>query len=115
MKHDFPLRPRAWDPFSSHEFGARDPLLLCFRKKINWLNPLVKFGSTGNECRFTDGPFAGYKIGDSWRDMPPEWAGTHFGEAGSSRAAFPLLVKFLFPADKLSVQVHPHDEYAQKH
>jgi mannose-6-phosphate isomerase len=26
---------------------------------------------------------------------------------------FPLLVKFVFPADKLSIQVHPGDEYAK--
>ena len=27
---------------------------------------------------------------------------------------FPLLLKFLFPAEKLSVQVHPDDEAAQE-
>ena len=32
---------------------------------------------------------------------------------GSAEAAFPLLVKILFPADKLSVQVHPDDAQAQ--
>ncbi len=30
-------------------------------------------------------------------------------------AAFPLLVKFLFPEQKLSVQVHPDDDYARAH
>ena len=33
--------------------------------------------------------------------------------AGSDRAEFPLLVKLLFPNDKLSVQVHPDDAHAQ--
>ena len=28
---------------------------------------------------------------------------------------FPLLVKFIFPADKLSIQVHPDDAYAAAH
>lgn len=28
---------------------------------------------------------------------------------------FPLLAKFIFTADKLSVQVHPDDDYAQRH
>ncbi len=28
---------------------------------------------------------------------------------------FPVLVKFLFPADRLSVQVHPGDDYAGRH
>ena len=39
------------------------------------------------------------KIGEVWFD-----AGT----------AFPLLVKFLFTSDKLSVQVHPNDTYARE-
>ena len=43
---------------------------------------------------------------------PPDAEGQR-GET-SSGCAFPLLVKFLFTADKLSVQVHPSDEYAWK-
>jgi len=39
------------------------------------------------------------KIGEVWFD------------AGSS---FPLLVKFIFTSEKLSVQVHPEDEYARQ-
>src|ERR1700742_307471 len=42
----------------------------------------------------------------------------HYGRELEGRAAcydnrFPLLVKFLFPGDKLSVQVHPDDEQAR--
>ena len=40
--------------------------------------------------------------------MPPEWRGTRFTES----ADFPILVKFIFPNDKLSIQVHPDDAYA---
>src|SRR5208282_6144441 len=65
---------------------------------------------TGSECRFANGPFAGKKLGEAWSEMPPEWAGTSMGRGG----AFPLLVKFIFPQDKLSVQVHPDDEYAAR-
>ena len=43
--------------------------------------------------------------------MPVEWTGTRIDRA----AGFPLLVKFIFPAEKLSVQVHPDDEYAARH
>jgi len=43
--------------------------------------------------------------------MPPEWRGTRFTELGD----FPMLVKFIFPKDKLSIQVHPDDAYAAKH
>jgi mannose-6-phosphate isomerase len=66
---------------------------------------------TGNECRFANGPFAGRKLGDVWPQMPSEWAGAEIDRSGD----FPLLVKFIFPQDKLSVQVHPDDAYARLH
>jgi len=43
--------------------------------------------------------------------MPVEWTGTK-ADRGS---VFPLLVKFIFSEDKLSVQVHPDDDYAARH
>ncbi len=43
--------------------------------------------------------------------MPPEWRGTRFTEPGD----FPILIKFIFPNDKLSIQVHPDDAYAAAH
>jgi mannose-6-phosphate isomerase len=36
------------------------------------------------------------------------------GEAAPQSDHFPLLMKFIFPKDKLSVQVHPDDERAQR-
>ena len=41
--------------------------------------------------------------------MPAEWR----GESAAKQEELPLLVKFLFPNDKLSVQVHPEDSYAR--
>jgi mannose-6-phosphate isomerase len=66
---------------------------------------------TGGECRFASGPFAGRKLGEVWPEMATEWAGTR---ADRSRP-FPILVKFIFADEKLSVQVHPDDEYAARH
>ena len=43
--------------------------------------------------------------------MPPGWRGDNFASGGD----FPLLVKFLFPTDKLSIQIHPDDAYAAAH
>ncbi len=65
---------------------------------------------TGTDCRFAGGPFAGRTLGEAWREMPAEWAGSTVRKDGP----FPLLVKFLFPEEKLSVQVHPNDDYAQQ-
>ena len=44
--------------------------------------------------------------------MSAEWTGT---QINSCDAAFPLLVKFIFAQEKLSVQVHPDDAYASIH
>lgn len=66
---------------------------------------------TGNECRFASGPFAGQKLGDVWPKLLPQWSGT---QADLTRD-FPLLVKFIFAEQKLSVQVHPGDDYAARH
>ena len=41
------------------------------------------------------------------------WNGQARDVAGPPR--IPLLVKFIFPDDKLSVQVHPNDDYAREH
>ena len=48
-------------------------------------------------------------MGDAWQELPSDWRGARLAGA----AGFPLLVKFIFPADKLSIQVHPDDEYAK--
>jgi mannose-6-phosphate isomerase len=73
--------------------------------------PIGEAWLTGGDCRFADGPFAGRKLGEAWPAMPPGWAGTHANLAES----FPLLIKFIFSEDKLSVQVHPDDAYAGRH
>ena len=44
--------------------------------------------------------------------MLPEWSGTRIDLAAG---IFPILVKFIFAQEKLSVQVHPDDAYASQH
>jgi mannose-6-phosphate isomerase len=78
---------------------------------FNLAEPIGEAWMTGSECRIVNGPFAGQKLRDAWPDMPPEWTGTTVACDG----LFPLLVKFIFSEDKLSVQVHPDDEYAARH
>jgi mannose-6-phosphate isomerase len=71
--------------------------------------PIGEVWLTGDAARFADGPFAGQTLADAWRAMPPAWSGTQL----DTHAAFPILAKFLFPGEKLSVQVHPDDDYAR--
>lgn len=82
-----------------------------FPEKSQLTEPIGEAWMTGSECRFANGPYQGQTLGQAWREMPPEWAGTLADRGGP----FPLLVKFIFAEEKLSVQVHPDDEYAAKH
>jgi mannose-6-phosphate isomerase len=49
-------------------------------------------------------------LGEVWPSLPEEWTGT----ALRGLPRIPLLVKFIFPEEKLSVQVHPDDAYAEQ-
>jgi len=73
--------------------------------------PIGEAWLTGHDCVFATGHWAGHKVSEAWQEMTPEWAGTRL----AGQPHFPLLVKFIFPEEKLSVQVHPDDEYARKH
>jgi mannose-6-phosphate isomerase len=64
---------------------------------------------TGDNCVVTNGPFAKRTLSDLSKELGPELVGT----AARDPQRFPLLLKFLFPEEKLSVQVHPDDVTAQ--
>lgn len=107
-----PLCPARLEPiFSPRPWGALT-LAPLFPEKSNLAEPLGEAWLTGDECRFASGAFAGKKLGEIWPEMPAEWTGT---KINSRTAAFPLLVKFIFAQEKLSVQVHPDDAYASIH
>jgi len=90
-------------------WGARS-LAPIYPEKTNLPEPIGEAWLTGPECKIETGPLAG-PINQAWQKMPPEWRGTDFASQPAS-PQFPLLVKFLFPADQLSIQVHPDDAYA---
>jgi mannose-6-phosphate isomerase len=96
--------------FSPRIWGARS-LAPLFPEKLNLAEPLGEAWLTGVDCRIASGPFEGKKLGEAWREMPAEWRGSRFAPGGD----FPLLVKFIFPKEKLSIQVHPDDAYAAQH
>jgi mannose-6-phosphate isomerase len=106
-----PLSPARLEPtFVPRIWGVKS-LAPLFPEKQNLQEPIGEVWLTGNDPRFATGPFASRSLADAWRAMPPEWAGTQL----NTREPFPILAKFLFPGEKLSVQVHPDDEYARKH
>ena len=73
--------------------------------------PIGEVWLTGEQSSFACGEFAGRSLAEVWPSLPPACTGTRIQHS----ARIPLLVKFLFPEDKLSVQVHPSDDYARAH
>jgi mannose-6-phosphate isomerase len=96
--------------FSPRIWGARS-LAPLFPEKSDLQEPLGEAWLTGVDCRLASGPFAGKTLGVAWAEMSAGWRGIQLAAV----ADFPLLVKFIFPTDKLSLQVHPDDAYASVH
>ena len=94
--------PRIW--------GARS-LAPIYPDQRNLPEPVGEAWLTGPECKVESGPLTG-SLHKAWQKMPPEWRGIEFKPEQTPRE-FPLLVKFLFPTDQLSIQVHPDDAYAR--
>jgi mannose-6-phosphate isomerase len=64
---------------------------------------------TGDDGIVTNGPLAKRSLAELSKEFGPELVGT----AARDPQRFPLLTKFLFPEEHLSVQVHPDDVTAQ--
>ena len=63
---------------------------------------------TGDDCKVANGPLAGQTL----MQVSEKYQRELVGDAARDAKRFPLLLKFLFPHEKLSVQVHPDDEQA---
>jgi mannose-6-phosphate isomerase len=92
--------PRPW---GAHDLSPIYPSHR-FEEKIGeaWL--------TGDDCKVANGPFCGKTLSQ----LSEQYQRKLVGEAARDARRFPLLVKFLFPHEKLSVQVHPDDEQAAR-
>ena len=65
---------------------------------------------SGDDCKVANGPLKGKTLSQ----LSEEYGGELVGDAARDSQHFPLLLKFLFPHEKLSVQVHPDDEQAMR-
>jgi mannose-6-phosphate isomerase len=90
--------PRPW---GTHELAPIYPR--HFDEKIgeSWL--------TGDHCKIQNGALAGKSLAE----VALRFKRQLVGDAPSDESRFPLLAKFLFPHEKLSVQVHPDDDDAR--
>jgi len=91
--------PRPWGRFDLSPIYSRR-----FDEKIgeSWL--------TGDNGRVKNGPLAGKSLAE----LSSRFGRELVGEAPKDGGRFPLLMKFLFPQEKLSVQVHPDDADARE-
>jgi mannose-6-phosphate isomerase len=65
---------------------------------------------TGDASKVANGPLTG----ESLAALSSRFGRALVGDAAQDPSRFPLLLKFLFPHEKLSVQVHPDDEAARR-
>jgi mannose-6-phosphate isomerase len=65
---------------------------------------------TGDACQVANGPLKGKSLAE----LSAQYGRELVGDAAPDPNRFPLLLKFLFPHEKLSVQVHPDNEAARR-
>lgn len=92
--------------FHERVWGGRD-LSPIYTREITGA-PVGEAWLTGDQCEVANGPLAGRTLAD----LSQEFGSRLLGDVVPQPHRFPLLIKFLFPHDKLSVQVHPDDEAA---
>ena len=93
--------------FDERPWGVRD-LRPIYTRVVK--EPIGESWLTWGDSCIANGPLAGRKLGDIARQYKRDLVGT----SAVFEDRFPLLVKFLFTTDKLSVQVHPDDAGAQR-
>ena len=98
------LRPE----FHERVWGTRD--LAPFYDHEIAGGPVGEAWLTGDNCVVANGRLAGQTLADVVANLGEQLLGDTAGDT----TRFPLLIKFLFPREKLSVQVHPDDEAAAK-
>jgi mannose-6-phosphate isomerase len=106
MPQLYPLRLHP--EFYERVWGANS-LAPIYSREITG-SPIGEVWLTGDNCKIANGPLAGTPLGELSRQFGREL----LGAAVRDCSRFPLLIKFLFPKDKLSVQVHPDDETAAR-
>lgn len=94
--------------FHERPWGARD-LAPIYDKKAEG-GPIGEAWLTGDACKVANGPLRGRTLGE----LAKEHGAGLTGAKAPDPQCFPLLIKFLFPREKLSVQVHPDDEGARR-
>jgi mannose-6-phosphate isomerase len=113
---DCPLYPLLFKPIGREKLWGGGKLVRQLRKPFSADAAIGESWEIsdypGSETAVVNGPLAGVSL----RQLVEERATDLVGDPGVLQAGrFPLLVKFIDARDKLSVQVHPGDDYAREH
>jgi mannose-6-phosphate isomerase len=102
------LYPLLMSPmFDPRPWGAHD--LSPIYPNHRYTEKIGESWLTGDHGKIANGPLKGKSL----VELSSQYSRKLIGDAPKDANRFPLLVKFLFPQEKLSVQVHPDDEAAQ--
>ena len=102
-----PFRLQPW--FRTRIWGVRD-LAPWYDYKVGD-DPIGEVWLSGDDCTVDSGPLAGKTLSTVFAHHREDLLGVGSGNV----ARFPLLMKVLFPQEKLSVQVHPDDALAAQY
>ena len=107
--------PLKLEPFFQERVWGRKDLSCLYDSPPASPHPVGEVWLTADSNRVENGACKGATLGELCRSCGTELLGQKIHSSRSqSPQAFPLLVKFLFTAQKLSVQVHPPDPYARR-
>lgn len=92
--------------FDPRPWGTQDLSPIYPNHKFN--EKIGEAWLSGDECKVANGPLSGKTLAQ----LSEQHQRALVGDAARDPKRFPLLLKFLFPHEKLSVQVHPDDAQA---
>jgi mannose-6-phosphate isomerase len=92
--------------FDPRPWGTKDLSPIYPNHKFN--ENIGEAWLSGDDCKVANGPLSGKTLSH----LSEQYQRELVGEAARDPKRFPLLLKFLFPHEKLSVQVHPDDAQA---
>src|SRR5579872_3558029 len=93
--------------FRNRVWGTHD-LSPIYDKEIHQ-DPVGEVWVAADSCRVATGVLSGTTLSE----LCERFGEDLFGSGMRDTSRFPLLIKFLFPRQKLSVQVHPDDALAE--